>query len=138
MLCNKTKQKHPQKLTSGSHVSLLDDLWEGVAGHQGHVGLVELLDVVDGEVVVLGQLQQLAGHSLLPVRGAHYQREARPVEVQQQRQDGGGHLGRRGPGAGEGRVVLLVAHFVVRAFLKSVRVGGFGCVVGGVSDLGLY
>ena len=77
--------------------------------------------MVDGEVVVLGQLQQFAGHPLLAVGGPHDEGEPGPVKVQEEREDGRGHLGRRGTGAGEGGVVLLVAHFVVRAFLMETE-----------------
>lgn len=73
--------------------------------------------MVDGEVVLLRQLQQLFLHALLRMRGSCDERIASPVEVQQQGQDGGGHLGSRGARACERGEVVLVACFVVSAFL---------------------
>ena len=110
-------------LTSRVDVALLHNAGEGVGVH-GQMRLLEGELSVDGDVVLGRQLAQLLGDGRPLARHAlaHHERDAAPREVQQQREDGLGHLVGGREGAREGRVQRLVRHLVVGAFLKHTHV----------------
>lgn len=81
---------------------------EGPIRGLGHIGHFEVEASVNCIVMFQSQFLQLVSDGFPGAGGAHHQGELPPGVLGQEGEDGVGHLGGRGKGAGKGWIELFV------------------------------